>query len=359
MIPISFFRSQNYAYSFNLANCLFVLWQPAHCFRQYMQPLPAYSDYYPYFWGNIKLYTDINMYLKASLAYRPASRQLLVLLLLVLAGSIFSSLLGMCIFWLVFGFKSQPSGSPDAMRLLQFVSALGTFLLPSLGMAYLCSDNSREYLLIKKKTTFFPYLLVVVSMFLLMPTISLTALLNEQMRLPGALKVIEDWMRVQEDLGTKLTNLLVFGGGVMPLASNFVVVALTAAVAEEFLFRGTLCRTLGRFGLGHHAVIWLSAIMFSAFHLQFYGFIPRLLLGAYFGYLLYWGRNIWLPVLAHFTNNAVALLGMSVPSLRNNEFLTGEVGDENIRAYTVMGLVFLVLFFFLIKRLRLLLEEQY
>ncbi len=299
------------------------------------------------------------MYLKASLASQSVGKQLFVLLLLVLAGSIFSSLIGLSLFWLIYGFQAQMTSYPDAMRLLQFLSACGTFLFPAFGTAYLCSYNYKEFLSLRSLKQARPYLLVVVSIFLISPAIGVTALLNEQMQFPEWMKPIEDWMRQQEDNGAKLTNLLIYGGGFLPLASNLIVIALTAGITEELLFRGTLCRILSRFPLNHHAAIWIAAILFSAFHLQFYGFIPRMLLGAYFGYLLYWSRCIWLPVLAHFTNNAIAVLGMSVPSLRNNEFITGEVSEPNLVPYIILSLVFLGLFYLFIKRLKMLLAEEF
>ena len=57
-----------------------------------------------------------------------------------------------------------------------------------------------------------------------------------------------------------------------------------------------------------HLAIWLTAFIFSTIHFQFYGFIPRLLLGAYLGYLFYWSRSLWLPILAHFLHNALSIL---------------------------------------------------
>ncbi len=54
--------------------------------------------------------------------------------------------------------------------------------------------------------------------------------------------------------------------------------------------------------------IWVSAILFSALHMQFYGFFPRMLLGAFFGYLLLWSGSLWLPIIAHFVNNCVAVI---------------------------------------------------
>jgi hypothetical protein len=54
--------------------------------------------------------------------------------------------------------------------------------------------------------------------------------------------------------------------------------------------------------------IWVSAAIFSFIHMQFYGFFPRLFLGAFFGYLYVWFRTIWVPIAAHFFNNAWTLL---------------------------------------------------
>ena len=52
----------------------------------------------------------------------------------------------------------------------------------------------------------------------------------------------------------------------------------------------------------------MAAFLFSAMHMQFYGFVPRLLLGAMLGYLFVWSGSLWLSVLAHFVNNASAII---------------------------------------------------
>ena len=87
-----------------------------------------------------------------------------------------------------------------------------------------------------------------------------------------------------------------------------VVVAVVPAVGEEVLFRGILQRNLTRWTGNVHAGIWLAAILFSAIHVQFLGFVPRMLLGALFGYLYVWAGNIWIPILAHFVNNGFTIL---------------------------------------------------
>jgi membrane protease YdiL (CAAX protease family) len=86
------------------------------------------------------------------------------------------------------------------------------------------------------------------------------------------------------------------------------MIGIIPAIGEELLFRGVIQRIFTEWTKNIHWGIWISAILFSALHLQFYGFVPRAILGAIFGYLLVWSGNLWLPVLAHFINNTVAVI---------------------------------------------------
>jgi len=72
-------------------------------------------------------------------------------------------------------------------------------------------------------------------------------------------------------------------------------------------FRGAVQRVIQPWK-GIQVSIWITAIIFSTIHFQFYGFVPRMLMGAFFGYLLFWSKNLWFPVIAHFTNNAIAVI---------------------------------------------------
>jgi membrane protease YdiL (CAAX protease family) len=98
----------------------------------------------------------------------------------------------------------------------------------------------------------------------------------------------------------------------------------------------------------HHVVIWIVAILFSAIHLQFYGFVPRMILGAYLGYLVYWTKNIWVPVFAHFFHNAVAFIGMSSDSLKDNAFFADEIAPEDIRWLSITACICLIAFIYCI-----------
>lgn len=292
------------------------------------------------------------MFLKGIYAGKPAFFQLFVLLLLVLFGAIFSSLIAMGIFYMVYGFHSDIMQYPDMMRLLQLISAVGTFLFPAVALAWTCSNNPKEYLSIGKIPKGQILLLTLVSIFLLSPSISLVGLLNKQMELPSFMEPVENWMRAQEKTAEELTLMLLAGKGIVTLLFNLLVIALAAGITEEFLFRGAVQRVIGGWTRNHHIIIWSAAILFSAFHMQFFGFLPRMLLGAYFGYLLYWGRNIWIPVFAHFTNNAFAVISMSDAKLKDNEFITGDISAQNLLPYTVIAIISLFLFYACAKKIK-------
>ena len=70
-------------------------------------------------------------------------------------------------------------------------------------------------------------------------------------------------------------------------------------------FRGVLQQLLGG---RRHVAIWLTAVIFSAIHMQFYGFVPRMLMGALFGYVFVWTGSLWVPIVMHFVNNGMAVL---------------------------------------------------
>ena len=290
--------------------------------------------------------------LKGIYAGKPALFQLLLLLVSLFLGAIFSSLIGTGIFFMLHGTAGNIMHYPGMMRMMQLISAIGTFLFPALAVAWLCSPDPEAYLCIKRKTDTKILLLVLASMILMSPTITLTALLNKQMVLPSFMAPVEAWMQTQEALAEQLTNTLLAGDGLLTFLSNLVVMALMAGITEEFLFRGALQRIIGQWTANHHIVIWSAAILFSAFHLQFYGFLPRMLLGAYFGYLLYWSRNIWIPVFAHFANNAFAVIGMSDNRLKENEFITGDISNANLLPYSALAVITLLLFIVCVQRIR-------
>lgn len=133
---------------------------------------------------------------------------------------------------------------------------------------------------------------------------------NQQMVLPEGLKSIEEFMRNMEDSLKETTEFMTTFSSPLQLLVGFLVIAVIAGVGEELIFRGLMQRKFYLLFKNPHLAIWASAIIFSAIHFQFYGFLPRLFLGALFGYFYYWTGNLWVSIIGHIFNNGFAVLAI-------------------------------------------------
>lgn len=129
-----------------------------------------------------------------------------------------------------------------------------------------------------------------------------------------------DWAREREDIAERFTKFLTQFSSGSEFLLGFVTIAVLPAFGEEFTFRGWLQPTVQKITGNPHVAIWFSAIVFSAFHFQFFGFVPRLFLGAMFGYFMYWSNNLWVPIVAHFVNNGFTILIVYLNQLKLVDF---------------------------------------
>lgn len=195
----------------------------------------------------------------------------------------------------------------STLKTLQFFQSLGMFILPPLLLAFLWDFKPFRYLSADQTPKMSFLLITVLLVWVASPAINLLSEWNNQIHLPVFLSDIEAAMRTMEDKAEILTQKMLKADDFYTLLLNISLIAVMPALGEEFFFRGLLQKTLSD-KLGKHWAIWVAAIVFSAIHFQFYGFIPRMLMGAAFGYLLLWTGNIWYPVLAHFVNNVTAVV---------------------------------------------------
>lgn len=168
---------------------------------------------------------------------------------------------------------------------------------------------------------------------------------NKNLSLPSLLHDFEQWAQAQEQVLERLTKVLVDFANPGEFLLGLLVIGVVAGLAEEFFFRGLIQTELVKATRNPHVAIWLTAIAFSAVHLQFYGFFPRMLLGALFGYLYWWSGDLWIPVLAHTVNNAFSLVVVYIASER-----TLPLDVENEAAPWPAVLIFFVITVFLIQK---------
>ena len=194
------------------------------------------------------------------------------------------------------------------MKIAQAVSAILTFIVPAFLFAWFSSEKKIGYLKLNKGFNIIIGSAVVLLVFSAMPLINWIGEVNSHFTLPDFLSGIEHWMKSTEESLKKLTDAFLQMNGITDLVVNLIVVALLAAIGEELFFRGAMQNVFLEWTKSSHAAVWITAILFSALHAQFYGFLPRMLLGVVLGYLYIWSGSLWLSMLFHFLNNGLAVL---------------------------------------------------
>ena len=206
-----------------------------------------------------------------------------------------------------------PSSNADSwktsvLKYVQVSQQIALFIIPGIIISLLLSTKGESFYKIKRSPEAFNLIMVIMLALMIIHVTMYTGMLNSRMNFPDWLSGLEKWMRTKEDVASGLTVLLVKSSDIPELLLSILILAVVPAIAEEMIFRGVLQQLLCKIFRSDNWGIWITAILFSAVHLQFFGFLPRLILGLCFGYLFFWSGNLWLPVLAHFVNNFVPVV---------------------------------------------------
>ena len=296
------------------------------------------------------------MYQNSSLKpENPPSIQLLYLFLFSLAGLMVFALIGLGIVFALYGLDGVRAAALSdyryisAFKILVVAQQIGLFLTPAMLLAIMEGKRLSNFYGLKMPK---PELLLLVTVLSLcwMPIMSLANEWNQQMVFPTYLKGLESWMREMEDSAAKATEAILQMKSISTLLLNIFVIAVVPAICEEFIFRGAVQRVIFRVKSNPHIAIWLSALIFSTIHFQFFGFLPRLLLGAAFGYIYFWTGSIWYAVFAHFLNNAYAVVVAFYLQANNKSISSADEMNLPWYGYIISAVLSLVLFKFLKDR---------
>ncbi len=195
-----------------------------------------------------------------------------------------------------------------AMRIMTVVQDIVVFILPAILTTILIARRPDEFLFLNRKPQLKAILVVLLTLVVSIPAMNLLIEWNESISFPESLKAVEQWMRASEENAADSINLLLGGETIADLILSVLIVGLLTGLSEELFFRGILQKLMITRPMNVHFAIWATAFIFSAIHLQFFGFFPRLLLGVFFGYLVWWSKCLWLPVIAHAFNNSLVVV---------------------------------------------------
>lgn len=291
----------------------------------------------------------------------PFLSKFMILIGLALVFMVAGSLIGIVFFTYMTGMPLTEAAEfqkhlHDYPNMYDAIMALQTFStpIPFMGAAFFF------WILVEKQTihdlslreTSLPMLLLVGILVIgFMPFDAIFIELNQKLNLPESMKGILKWMKNSEDATAELTKFITDFKSPSQLIVAIVVVAILAGVSEELMFRGVLQNVALRAFGNPHVAIWFAAFWFSFIHFQFFGFLPRMLLGALFGYLYFWTKNLWIPIFAHFVNNGFTLL--MVYLYKNKTVKVDIESTESVPLTAVLGsllLTVLILRFFYQKQ---------
>ncbi len=225
----------------------------------------------------------------------------------------------------IFSSKSAPADfvknltrpeNAGALRWSQFISTLFLFFLPAVAYAKICHVKpfvnlgfSQQYLPVKPgaQTVLVQLLLVIIIMMVSLPAVS--ALQEITSMVPWSKATLQHFKEAEDEYN-KLVAVIARMDNFSDYIISVLVIALLPAVFEETLFRGGIQNLLSRwFKLPVLAVV-VTAIIFSAVHGSYLGFLSRFALGFVLGWIYYKTGNIWLNIAGHFLNNAVAVTAL-------------------------------------------------
>lgn len=187
----------------------------------------------------------------------------------------------------------------DIVRASLWIQTLTTFILPAIifGLLYYYRSFFSYF-----ELTQFPGLQVLgLSMVILIagyPLVQVSYELNQ-------LIPVTDWMRDMENDAAAMLGEILSMNSTGDFILTLVMVAVLPAIGEELVFRGIFQKQLAEWTRSPILSIWMAAFIFSAIHMQFEGFLPRMVLGGILGHLYYWTKTLWVPIIIHFINNGV------------------------------------------------------
>ncbi|WP_430934036.1 lysostaphin resistance A-like protein [Saccharicrinis sp. 156] len=251
--------------------------------------------------------------MKQLFKHTPPVQQLLLLVIVTFSCWFVISFAGTIVAMLFWGHEAITNTSEllnniAFLKYFQVVQSIGLFIIPPILFEFLTCGNIALNHFRKIRISYTLLALAILAVIAAQPFISLLGVFNNGIEFPDFFVHIEEWMRDKEADAQRATEVFLSASDWPHTLLNAIIIAVIPAIGEELMFRGSLQRVFQTIFKNKHLAVIITAVLFSAIHVQFFGFLPRFVLGVIFGYLMVYGKNIWLPIIAHFTNNFMAFI---------------------------------------------------
>lgn len=243
----------------------------------------------------------------------------------------------------------------NAVKYIQIIGGIGTFIFTSLFLSYLYTGDWLGYFSARHFPEIASIILLLAIMLSGLPFVNYLTELNMKMTIP--FEKLEELLRSLEEQTENMMMKLIETDNIGGLMLNLLMIAIIPSIGEELLFRGLMQRHLAESFRNVHIAIIVTAIIFSLVHFQPYSFLPRFFLGIVLGYIFVMGKSIWYPIIAHFVNNAVGVIFYYMLFQQKTTDSLEEIGtSESLPIMAILSLIavvaFMVLLVMRVKQLR-------
>jgi membrane protease YdiL (CAAX protease family) len=247
---------------------------------------------------------------------------------------------------LIFGLKPTQD-TVFGFRLATGAGQILFLLLPTLVLARISSREPSRFMRLRAPA---PRALGagLVGIFSLQQMLQIYMVFQEKIPLPGP---VHSTMEEFKTLFDELYRMLVGSSSLPELAWVTLVVAVIPAVVEELLFRGLIQHHFEN-GLTPLRGMLLTGVVFGAYHLNPFSFVPLAVLGVYLGFLTLRSGSVWVSIGAHFVNNFFACVTFYL-HLSDDYVVTGDAAVMSTSAllatFWFFGVLFLISNLYFIK----------
>jgi len=284
----------------------------------------------------------------------PVLKLISLLLLVITFGSLAGFVLtyiGDAVFEVDMTSRESIRSNVPFMQTSQMVQSISLFVIPPLIGFYLFYNKFKEGIQGSGHTSVRILILTIALVLLSQVFITFSGWLNHQLALPDGFQHVLDWVISKEDQARQYTIIMIRSNSWQQVLITLIMISVIPAIGEEWVFRGIIQRELSVFFKNSHVAIFITAILFSAIHMQFLTFLPRFLIGLILGYLFLYSRNLWMPILAHFTNNFMATVVYMYMTSKTGQSPLEMPSNNPFGISVILSFCVIPLFLYLTKRI--------
>lgn len=217
----------------------------------------------------------------------------------------------------------------NLVRLIQAIGVVISMVLPAYLAALILNRKPLRLLGFRKEARPVQIGLVIAIMFCALFVAGALGYLNKDIAQWFGLS---GWAEKLEKAYNEQVVVMLDMKGIGGYVLSLFIMAFLPALSEEMLFRGGLQNFLTRATKMPLLSILIVSLLFSLVHFSVYGFLVRFFLGLVLGYIYYYTGNLWMSIVAHFFNNALAVTGIFVLT-RQGRNITEAINKEVSPSY--------------------------